>query len=761
MRFSKALPFLAALVSPPSAFSFASSAAALSSLPVVYLSLSSAFKALQTTPLLYAPHLDKKRSNLRDLKTGDLVFVKAPSSAAGKGTTAAASASDQQQQLQSVGVGVYNSHSLFAVRLLLPFSDSASLVSCPPSSSLSSSSLSSSSPSSSLLSSILSSRLSSASALRRSLLLPSPPTSLHPTSAYRLVNSDGDYLPGLTVDVFSPTLCVAVSSASWTELYRSEITQALEKHLQREAVDATTTTNQEHGGNNPYTVVWRRSEAKILQDSGGDKKEEAATDKKAGDAASTTADDRNQAAKAVAPETTNLPSVVAPPSSSSSSSSSSLPVSFLESGVKYEVDILASPQKSGFYADQRPNRLRLSQLSFNKRVLDLCCFSGGFGLGALLKGGARAVTFVDSSVEAVKLARRNAELNGITKDDRRATFVKMEAGKFCLERLNAASAKRQGRTIPMSAAFPQHDDDVDAADDGLFDVVVLDPPKLAPTAGGLSSARGKYLSLNSGALKLVDLHKGGLLFTFTCSQAMAERDGGNYFIRMVGDAAKAAGRHVTLLEKMGAGGDHTTLAEGGMQRYLLGGIFFVSPVVVATATAADAAAAAAATAAVFDNNGGSDATKAVPKSSPSPPPPPPYVRKVGVSSPSYLSSFVSSASARLIVVDVRNPDFALEPGDGKTCVLAPLPGRGGEEGYRPRAVNVPFDRIKNELDVGLIPKAWIEEGGGRENVPIITHCGGGGRGQKAKDFLEGRGFRNVVNGGGPEDEECWKVFGAK
>ena len=58
------------------------------------------------------------------------------------------------------------------------------------------------------------------------------------------------------------------------------------------------------------------------------------------------------------------------------------------------------------------------------------------------------------------------------------------------------------------------------------------------------------------------------------------------------------------------------------------------------------------------------------------------------------------------------------------------------------------------------PAEWLEAAGGKEKAPIITHCGGGGRGQKAKDFLEAAGFGNVKNGGGPEDDECWAVFGA-
>lgn len=103
-------------------------------------------------------------------------------------------------------------------------------------------------------------------------------------------------------------------------------------------------------------------------------------------------------------------------------------------------------------------------------------------------------------------------------------------------------------------------------------------------------------------------------------------------------------------------------------------------------------------------------------------------------------------------------DFTVEPGDGKSSEKAPI---GGAPGERPRAVNVVYDREKSAMDLSLIPQEWIEAAGGKEKVPVITHCGGGGRGQKAKEYLEANGFQNVKNGGGPEDDECWAVFGAK
>ena len=133
-------------------------------------------------------------------------------------------------------------------------------------------------------------------------------------------------------------------------------------------------------------------------------------------------------------------------------------------------------------------------------------------------------------------------------------------------------------------------------------------------------------------------------------------------------------------------------------------------------------------------------------------------RKPGVVEPAELSKFVAAAGENLVVVDVRNPDFSVEPGDGKSNEKAPLDACGTSA--RPRAINAPFDRTSNSLDLSKLD-ALVEAGGGKTEVPVITHCGGGGRGQKAKDYLESQGFTNVVNGGGPEDEECWACFGTK
>ena len=131
-------------------------------------------------------------------------------------------------------------------------------------------------------------------------------------------------------------------------------------------------------------------------------------------------------------------------------------------------------------------------------------------------------------------------------------------------------------------------------------------------------------------------------------------------------------------------------------------------------------------------------------------------RKPGVSSPEELAAFVQGAGEKLIVVDVRNPDFEKEPGDGATNEKAPI-----GDAARKAAVNVVYDRSTDSMDLSKIPAARLEAGGGKERVPVITHCGGGGRGEKAKQYLLANGFKNVLNGGGPEDDECWATFGAK
>ena len=122
-------------------------------------------------------------------------------------------------------------------------------------------------------------------------------------------------------------------------------------------------------------------------------------------------------------------------------------------------------------------------------------------------------------------------------------------------------------------------------------------------------------------------------------------------------------------------------------------------------------------------------------------------RKAGVASPEELRAFVQSAGNRLLVVDVRNPDATVEPGDVKSLNVAALPSAN----HRPRAIHIVYDRTTNSMPLPSVPL----------DTPIITHCGGGGRGQLSKEFLENNGFMKVLNGGGPKETDCWKEFGDK
>lgn len=124
-------------------------------------------------------------------------------------------------------------------------------------------------------------------------------------------------------------------------------------------------------------------------------------------------------------------------------------------------------------------------------------------------------------------------------------------------------------------------------------------------------------------------------------------------------------------------------------------------------------------------------------------------RKEGVSSPEELKDFVQKAGPKLLVIDVRNPDAEKEPGDLKSLKVAGFPNPS--DSYRPQALNLVYDRETSSMP---LPEAG-------KDTPIITHCGGGGRGQKAKDFLMENGFTNVLNGGGPKETECWAEFGEK
>ena len=132
-------------------------------------------------------------------------------------------------------------------------------------------------------------------------------------------------------------------------------------------------------------------------------------------------------------------------------------------------------------------------------------------------------------------------------------------------------------------------------------------------------------------------------------------------------------------------------------------------------------------------------------------------RKAGVVSDADMITFLAANdAAKVVVVDARNPDFSVEPGDERSAAAGPIAETAAAE--RPNAVNIVYDRNAKCMDLSrLEPRLDAELG---KATPIITHCGGGGRGQKAKLFLEAAGYTNVINGGGPKVAELWASFGS-
>jgi len=190
-------------------------------------------------------------------------------------------------------------------------------------------------------------------------------------------------------------------------------------------------------------------------------------------------------------------------------------VQIQEQGVQYELNPSAG-HKTGFFCDQRENRVRLRDFCKGKSVLDLCSYSGGFSLNAAL-AGASSVTAVDLDEEAIQLARRNAQLNKLSN----IKFVHADSFSYMRD------MQRNGKT---------------------FDVVVLDPPKLIRSRDEAVDGQEKYFDLNRLAAPLVD--RGGLLLTCSCSGLFSMDE----FTRTV--RAACGERKPQILMRTGAGMDH-------------------------------------------------------------------------------------------------------------------------------------------------------------------------------------------------------------
>lgn len=294
-------------------------------------------------------------------------------------------------------------------------------------------------------------RLAAAFELRKALNFIRPDN-----NAYRLVHGEGDFLPGLVVDIYGPTAVVQAHSPGM-HFCRNIIAQAL----------------TEIPGL-PVTNVYYKSETTLPYKAHLDPQNEYIIGNYAGSVA-------------------------------------------LENGLSFNIDWLRG-QKTGFFVDQRDNRSLLQHYSAGRKVLNMFCYTGGFSVYAL-RGGAKLVHSVDSSGKAVELTRANVEMNFPEATNHEAFAV--DAFKYLAE------IKK-----------------------GQYDLIILDPPAFAKHRSALRNALIGYRRLNARAIE--QIAPGGILFTFSCSQAVSREQ----FRLAVFTAAAQTGRKVRILHQLTQPADH-------------------------------------------------------------------------------------------------------------------------------------------------------------------------------------------------------------
>lgn len=204
-----------------------------------------------------------------------------------------------------------------------------------------------------------------------------------------------------------------------------------------------------------------------------------------------------------------------------------------ENGITYGINI-AEGQKSGFYCDQRDNRRILAHYAKNRKVLDCFCYTGGFTLNAL-RNNASHVTSVDSSALAIETLLENISLNGFD------------------------AAKHEAIKSDVNAQLRKFREEGEK-----FDIIVLDPPKYAPSRSALDRASRAYKDLNRIGMQL--LNSGGLLATFSCSGAMDMET----FKQVLAWAALDAGKQVQFIYQFNQPEDHPVRASFPEGEYLKG-----------------------------------------------------------------------------------------------------------------------------------------------------------------------------------------------
>lgn len=207
------------------------------------------------------------------------------------------------------------------------------------------------------------------------------------------------------------------------------------------------------------------------------------------------------------------------------------PLFIQQDDLRFSVDVTEG-QKTGFYLDQRGNREAVASYVRGRRVLDCFCYTGGFGIAAAKLGGSTDVTCLDSSQPALEIARANAELNDVTTS---CTFEKADV------KTRLAELKEQGEQ---------------------YDVIIMDPPKLARSRGGLERALKAYLKMNQSAVNL--LPPGGILATASCSGLVSLEQ----FELVIAAVARETGRPIRILESRSQPADHPVSPNCPESRYL-------------------------------------------------------------------------------------------------------------------------------------------------------------------------------------------------
>ncbi len=207
----------------------------------------------------------------------------------------------------------------------------------------------------------------------------------------------------------------------------------------------------------------------------------------------------------------------------------------LEYGLNFKVD-WENGQKTGFFIDQRENRLLVQKYALNRNVLNMFCYTGGFSFYAM-KGGAKLVHSVDASAKAIDLTDENVELN-FPNDPRHKTF--------------SADAFEFLKNIQ-----------------GQYDLIILDPPAFAKHRNSLHQALQGYKRINTRAFE--QIRNGGILFTFSCSQVVSKEK----FREAVFSAAAISGRTVRILHQLTQPADHPVNIYHPESEYLKGLVLYV------------------------------------------------------------------------------------------------------------------------------------------------------------------------------------------